>query len=567
MRICIVGKYPPIQGGVSVLNYANAQALASLGHQVHVVTNAKEVEPEFRIMMRNEDWARCECDNPSGGYVRVHWTAADYGMQGHIPWHNPYVTKLASLAADAIRQHDLELVVSSYLEPYAVAGYLAAQMTNLPHVVRTAGSDVGRLLLHPQLGPLYQHILTNSRKLFTSPVLYEQLTAEGLPEAHFGNAINEGPLPDFTPQGPCLDLAQLLEEMAALPHSPVLPTDRVPPGPYIGIYGKQSEIKGTFDLLHAAARLRRQGRRFGILIVGRSRENTQQQLAKTISALELSDTVLQLPFLPPWRIPAFLQRCRAVCYLERDFPIPHGPIVPREVLACGRPLVASAEKLMLDHVLDGHIIHRYNCLAVRNVRDPEELASHLDELLTNQPLADQIGQRGHEVSIRVEAQSRFPANLEAAFAEVLGDVVDPGSDETETLGSDLVERIETDETRAQQTAEALLYRFSGESTLRDVGCLYPTILSDVDFVDGLEGPSPVAVVRSRSRLVATQIRAATKPLIESLDGSKTIVEIADDVASVFNDDESVRQTVHNTLEHYFRLGLIALRSHPASLTL
>jgi hypothetical protein len=47
MKICLVGKYPPIQGGVSARTYSYAHALARKGHQVHVVTNAKEVRPSL----------------------------------------------------------------------------------------------------------------------------------------------------------------------------------------------------------------------------------------------------------------------------------------------------------------------------------------------------------------------------------------------------------------------------------------------------------------------------------------------------------------------------------------
>src|SRR3954452_5003490 len=51
LRICVIGKYPPIQGGVSMRTYRTAQALAPRGHAVHVVTNAKEVAPPFRMHM------------------------------------------------------------------------------------------------------------------------------------------------------------------------------------------------------------------------------------------------------------------------------------------------------------------------------------------------------------------------------------------------------------------------------------------------------------------------------------------------------------------------------------
>ena len=39
--------------------YWVAHALARRGHDVHVITNAKEVEPPFRMLMRDEDWSRC----------------------------------------------------------------------------------------------------------------------------------------------------------------------------------------------------------------------------------------------------------------------------------------------------------------------------------------------------------------------------------------------------------------------------------------------------------------------------------------------------------------------------
>jgi hypothetical protein len=40
MRLCLIGKYPPIQGGVSARTYQLAHGLARRGHDVYVVTNA-----------------------------------------------------------------------------------------------------------------------------------------------------------------------------------------------------------------------------------------------------------------------------------------------------------------------------------------------------------------------------------------------------------------------------------------------------------------------------------------------------------------------------------------------
>jgi hypothetical protein len=70
VKICIIGKYPPIQGGVSMRTYWHAHGLATLGHEVHVVTNAKEAVSPFRMYMRAEDWARCEASRCGGGRGR-----------------------------------------------------------------------------------------------------------------------------------------------------------------------------------------------------------------------------------------------------------------------------------------------------------------------------------------------------------------------------------------------------------------------------------------------------------------------------------------------------------------
>src|SRR5262249_45564770 len=99
MKICIFGKYPPIQGGVSMRTYWVAHGLARLGHTVHVVTNANEVTAPYRMYMREEDWARCD-GKYDGGSVKVHWTESYGKREWHIPGGVPYVTKLASLGLE-----------------------------------------------------------------------------------------------------------------------------------------------------------------------------------------------------------------------------------------------------------------------------------------------------------------------------------------------------------------------------------------------------------------------------------------------------------------------------------
>lgn len=170
MRICFVGKYPPIQGGVSARNYWITRWLAERGHHVHVVTNAAEVESAFRIGFLPEDpkfpnlpadeaWLSIVSER---GCLRVSQTQPHDAHARHVPDHNPFVTKLASLAIEAIERERLDTVVGTYFEPYAVAAWMAAKLTGRPLIVRHAGSDIARLLRHPQLRPCYEALLRDA---------------------------------------------------------------------------------------------------------------------------------------------------------------------------------------------------------------------------------------------------------------------------------------------------------------------------------------------------------------------------------------------------------------------
>jgi hypothetical protein len=141
--------------------YWTAHGLAQLGHDVEVVTNALEAEPPFRLHMRDADWERCAQDY-GAGRVRVHWTDPVDRAQHYLPMANPFVSKLAGIAARLHAERPFDVIFSHYLEPYGVAGYLAAQMTGAPHVMRMAGSDSGRLWQHHQLEPLYDHVLRSA---------------------------------------------------------------------------------------------------------------------------------------------------------------------------------------------------------------------------------------------------------------------------------------------------------------------------------------------------------------------------------------------------------------------
>ena len=417
MRICIVGKYPPIQGGVSMRTYWTAHRLAALGHEIHVVTNAKEAVAPDRMYMRPQDWERCEAQYGSGS-VRVHWTDPVDGSQSYIPMASPFVSKLAAVAASVHSKSPFDLIYSHYLEPYGVAGHLAAQIAGAPHVVRMAGSDAGRLWHHPQFETLYDHVLRSAEVVIAAGVVAERAVNRGVAPDRI--ALGGGfTVPDelFKPDGPKLDLASLRDEVgSSVEFRELVWGELLPDRPYFGIYGKLGKNKGSFALLAALDRLRRDGIDAGLVALAHGRRSVEQEFRAQAQDLGLAERVLQIPFLPHWRVPDFLRSCIAVCCLEQNFPIGfHSPIIPREVLLCGACLVGSTEVI---RKIPSHerIPHGYGCIAIDDVNDIAKLSEQLAAIVKDPQPASAVGARGREFARKLQQGMSFPQTLERILA-------------------------------------------------------------------------------------------------------------------------------------------------------
>src|SRR5262245_45685565 len=393
--------------------YWHAHGLAELGHEVHVVTNAKEVVAPFRMYMRPDDWARCEASYGAGS-VTAHWTDPVDRSQSYIPMASPFVSKLAGTAARIHAKVAFDVVYSHYLEPYGVAGHLAAQIMGVPHVTRMAGSDAGRLWRHPQFEALYDHVLRSAEAIVAVGTVAERAIEHGVaadritPGGYF--AIPEQL---FTPLGPRLDLNALRNAVA---HDPdfreLMWGELVPDRPHFGVYGKLGERKGSFSLLGAMHRLKRSGPDTGLVVLAQGDPRTQERFRKEASELGLADRILQLPFIPHWRVPEFLRDCLAVCCLEQDFPIGvHSPIIPREVLMAGTCLVGSTEVIRKLPSYD-RLPHGYGCIAIENVDDIDVLSARLGMIADNPEAAAAIGRRGRKFASDWQQDMQVPRTLE-----------------------------------------------------------------------------------------------------------------------------------------------------------
>jgi glycosyltransferase involved in cell wall biosynthesis len=411
LRVCVVGKYPPIQGGVSAQCYWMCRWLADRGHQIDVVTNADEVEDRYRLSTDELEGTDDRTDGGRGA-VRIWRTEAPTPAYRHIPQTNPVVTKLTSLALDAIEAHGSELVVGFYLEPYAVAAYLAAKLSRRPLLIRHAGSDVGRLLSVPQLAPTYRSILQSADVVCARPGARARFLELGVPASRL--VADPGwtlPREWFHPAAEPLDVNEHLASLGLEPIEPALPV--------IGIYGKMGASKGTFDLLEALSGLKRRGIRFTLLAATHGAAEDEARFARAVMAGGLSDCVRQVPFVPHRRVPSFLRACSLVAVLEREFPIAaHNPGTPAEVLACGTPLVVSAE-IARKQVFAARLVHGRNVWIVRDPRDHDELALVLRDALEDVDARGRLGTLGARVVAESVSAAERVRPYERLFAAAI----------------------------------------------------------------------------------------------------------------------------------------------------
>jgi glycosyltransferase involved in cell wall biosynthesis len=397
--------------------YWTAHALAARGHEVHVVTNAKEAQPPFRMHMRAQDWARCEA-RYSAGSVTVHWSDPVDRSQSYIPMASPFVSKLAAIAARVHAQSRFEVIYSHYLEPYGVAAHLAAQMTGVPHVARMAGSDAGRLWHHPQFEALYDHVLRSAELVIAGGKVARRAIERGVePERIASGGAFVVPDDLFAPEGPVLDLSALRAEVERDPDVADLTWgefagDRT----YFGICGKLGDSKGSFALLEAMRQLKRAGLDVGLVALAHGQPAIEKRFRARARQLGLTNHILQVPFLPHWRVPEFLRSCLAVCCLEQDFPIVfHTPIIPLEVLLCGACLVGSTEVIRkLSNC--GRLVHGYGCVAVEDVNDVEALAEKLAAIVRDPKPVAAVGARGRKFARELQQEVDFPETLECTLA-------------------------------------------------------------------------------------------------------------------------------------------------------
>lgn len=435
MQIGFIGKYPPIQGGVSRATFWMARALAQNGIKVHVITNAGEVEDEFRMFDLAGHLPGVDLLPPPRDFdekLAVHTTEFDPG-QTHIPWANPHVTKLASKAFEVVTEHRCDLLHAFYLEPYGMAACLASQWTNIPYGLQHAGSDIGRLFQNRQLIHSYRNIIHKADYLVETPQMSDLARQADMDPARLYRLPAILPPQDyFNPQAKPLDVQACLsiirDSFSARSsiggtYAALASNDFRPEDPTVGIYGKLSRAKGWFELVAALGAVKRLGIRFNFLVLGQDRKERLLEFYAALKAGDLADRTFMFPFIPPWHVPHFIRTCNVVCALEHAFPIDfHAPFMPLEVVACGTCLVMSTE-LAARQLFKANVRSGRNCLLV-DPSDASSLTETLCRALQDRGRTREIGIRGREECHVEDGAGMDAAVLATQFLRIRREVLE-----------------------------------------------------------------------------------------------------------------------------------------------
>ncbi|MBO6756341.1 MAG: hypothetical protein JJ902_08450 [Roseibium sp.] len=416
MHVLLLGKVPPIQGGVARETWLACRDIAAAGHSLDVLTNANAMPIGFRQMFLPRD----DVSLVSGEESMHLQNIDEVPPQSYIPWAPPYFSQLMSYCLESVEKNRPDVIVGWYLEPYGMVASVIGQMFGVPVVLRHAGSDIGRMRNLGGLKGFYDWALSQAAQVITgrNQDAIEILRSAGVSETAIVRCRGRRLCDSFSQRHEDFDLRTVLEHsvdwfsryrldpetLNALNewNQSSLDCD----GPVIGTYGKIAEVKGTYHLLDALEQLAERGDAFCYRgIWSATPYRLQHALRYLHQKPSLKGRVTILPPVAPWRIPAFIRSCSTVAFLENRFPIEfHGPQVPREVLACKRPLLLSREIFNKVYFKD-QLAEEVNVMVIEDPQEVSAMADQISRLLNSSELLSCLGHHAGALSRILEAKA------------------------------------------------------------------------------------------------------------------------------------------------------------------
>ncbi len=299
MRVLLIGKFPPGQGGIASKTYWLYRSLVQRGFLFDIVT----LVPDLYA-------SKDQAEFPSG--VRVRLLQANTKGPWFIPGGGLETERLIAAGLEMAAENRPDVVECNYLAPYGTASLVVSRSLGVPLIIRHAGSDLVKLLGWDQTRAALEAFLTTADLVVSN-----------------GDAIDR--------------LKQFNSKIVALPRYIPDPvrfnmSPRVPKEQLILYAGKLNYYirPKALDTLLLVLRLRHS---WNLLVIGGGKG--QQAFETAVKANELENRVRIMGFLPPDKMPGMIQAARLIWAVERHGDIWDFSNSVWEAISCGRTCLVS----------------------------------------------------------------------------------------------------------------------------------------------------------------------------------------------------------------------------------
>lgn len=340
MRVLLIGKFPPGQGGIASKTYWLYMALARREFLFDIVT-----------LVPNLYASKDQAELPSGVHVKL--LQANTKGPWFIPGGELDTERLIAAALEMAADNRPDVVECNYLAPYGIASLVVSRSLGVPLIVRHAGSDLAKLLGWEETRAALETLLTSADLIVSNGDAIDRLK-------RFNSRIIA--LPRYVPDPERFNMAP-----------------RVPEEQLILYAGKLNYYLrlNALDSLLLALRLQPS---WNLLVIGGGKGQEAFEAAIKVNGLE--NRVRIMDFLPPEKMPEMIQTAQLVWAVERQGDISDFSNTVWEAIFCGRRCLVSPT--VIQHP-DAAIFSTSPLLVSVDPDDPVSIASTFDRCQTVVP--------------------------------------------------------------------------------------------------------------------------------------------------------------------------------------
>lgn len=343
MKILLLTKFPPIQGGESNKAFFLVKELVLRGHDVTIITNSLELNENLLYQMSNLD-----IDYLKHERLTI-YNLKSFPLFKFIPFYDPSSEYIISTGIEIISKEKFDVIIGWYLLPFCSSAFTLSKISSIKFVVQHAGSDLKKLLPHPKLKFFLGHILKSADGIFTYPS-----SLNFMQKFNKNTFVHRPAIPkQFNPFDDRIDLKEYLGL-------------NIDPNKTILFLGKISKAKGVEFLIKAFKPI---STKYNLLIVGEGAYKSK--LEEQIKNEEIENVFFHR-FIPPWRIPSLTRAIKCVVIPEWNFGVEiHRSGIPLETILCGKQALVSSQ------IIDNYFsLARF--LTQINCPDTKEFTSKLE---------------------------------------------------------------------------------------------------------------------------------------------------------------------------------------------